>query len=242
MRVLTASEVLSVWEQGQQQDPTTQVLILLAAACPETSREELAGLSIGQRERMILEARTLLLSNVANGFAECPDCGAAIEYSIPTEALLGQTPHPDTAPANLETEGFSLRLRYLNSLDLLAVRHCGSLEDARRELAYRSVLELSRNGVPWCGELPESVLLSIARHLANADPDADLLLDMTCPVCDSHWQIAFDAAQFFWAEINSYAKRLLRQVHNLAHAYSWRESDILSMSEARRQFYLEMVG
>jgi len=53
--------------------------------------------------------------------------------------------------------------------------------------------------------------------------------------------MTFDIASFFWAEICVQAKRLLREVHTLARAYGWREMDILSMSPARRQFYLEMV-
>ncbi len=51
----------------------------------------------------------------------------------------------------------------------------------------------------------------------------------------------FDVVSFFWSEICVQAKRLLREVHTLARAYGWREADILNMSTARRQFYLEMV-
>jgi hypothetical protein len=37
------------------------------------------------------------------------------------------------------------------------------------------------------------------------------------------------------------ARRLLIEVHSLASAYGWSETDILSMSEPRRALYLEMV-
>jgi len=53
--------------------------------------------------------------------------------------------------------------------------------------------------------------------------------------------VMFDIVSFFWSEICVQAKRLLREVHILARAYGWREADILSMSAARRQLYLEMV-
>ena len=55
------------------------------------------------------------------------------------------------------------------------------------------------------------------------------------------WAVMFDVVSFFWSEICVQAKRLLREVHTLARAYGWREVDILGMSTARRQFYLEMV-
>jgi hypothetical protein len=47
---------------------------------------------------------------------------------------------------------------------------------------------------------------------------------------------------FFWSEISAEARRLLLEVHNLASAYGWSESDILSMSALRRRYYLEMIG
>ena len=38
------------------------------------------------------------------------------------------------------------------------------------------------------------------------------------------------------------ALRLLGHVHALARAYGWREADILAMSPARRQVYLDLAG
>jgi len=36
-------------------------------------------------------------------------------------------------------------------------------------------------------------------------------------------------------------RRLLVEVHALASAYGWSEQEILSLSDARRRLYLEMV-
>ena len=51
----------------------------------------------------------------------------------------------------------------------------------------------------------------------------------------------FDIVSFFWAEIDAWARRVLREVNVLARAYGWRESDILALSPVRRQIYLSMV-
>jgi hypothetical protein len=67
------------------------------------------------------------------------------------------------------------------------------------------------------------------------------LLDLRCPTCGHSWHALFDIVAFFWAELASQAKRLLREVHTLARAYGWREADIVSMSARRRQLYLEMA-
>jgi len=45
-----------------------------------------------------------------------------------------------------------------------------------------------------------------------------------------------------FTELGAVARDLLGQVHALAFAYKWREADILQMSPARRQLYLQMVG
>jgi hypothetical protein len=38
------------------------------------------------------------------------------------------------------------------------------------------------------------------------------------------------------------ARRALSEVHVLATAYGWSESEIFEMSSARREFYLQMVS
>jgi hypothetical protein len=52
----------------------------------------------------------------------------------------------------------------------------------------------------------------------------------------------FDMLAYFWSEIQMGARRLLREIHVLASAYGWRESEILTLSAARRRAYLELVG
>ncbi len=81
----------------------------------------------------------------------------------------------------------------------------------------------------------------LAAGLAEADPGAELLLELLCPACGHAWDEALDVASFFWAELDVQARRLLREVHVLARAYAWREADILALSPRRRRLYLEMV-
>ncbi|MHC4352435.1 MAG: phage baseplate protein, partial [Planctomycetota bacterium] len=59
--------------------------------------------------------------------------------------------------------------------------------------------------------------------------------------CRHKWQKVFDIVTFLWEEISLHAKGLLQEVHSIASVYGWREDDILSMSSARRQYYLHMV-
>ncbi len=51
----------------------------------------------------------------------------------------------------------------------------------------------------------------------------------------------FDTGAFLWLEISQTARRLLDDVHQLAWAYGWPESEILAMGQRRRQAYLDRV-
>jgi hypothetical protein len=78
--------------------------------------------------------------------------------------------------------------------------------------------------------------------MAEADPQADVQLALSCPDCGHSWLAAFDIVSYFWSEVNSWAQRLLGEVHTLASFYGWSERDILAMSPVRRHIYLDMIG
>jgi hypothetical protein len=90
--------------------------------------------------------------------------------------------------------------------------------------------------------LPADVIEAITTHMAETDPQADVQFDLTCPACGHRWLAAFDVMAFLWNEIDTWARRVLRDVHVLASAYGWSEADILSMGAMRRQAYLDLIG
>ena len=112
----------------------------------------------------------------------------------------------------------------------------------RRALADRCILEATWGGVEaTADDLPDDLLAALAAEMSARDPQAEVLLDLTCPACGARWQTVFDIAAYFWAELTAEAKRLLREVDALARAYGWCEADILALSPRRRQAYLELV-
>jgi hypothetical protein len=126
---------------------------------------------------------------------------------------------------------------------MAAIVDCDGPAHARETMFRRCILESSIGGVDKAPEeLPESIISEVGKLMGGLDPQADIQLSLDCPNCGHHWQITFDIATFFWKEISAQAKRLMLEVHELAQAYGWRESEILSMSPTRRQFYLEMVS
>jgi hypothetical protein len=82
----------------------------------------------------------------------------------------------------------------------------------------------------------------VAQVAGISDLDAAAVrLALSCPSCKREWEDAFDIGRFVWAEVESRARRLVWEVHSLASAYGWGESETLALSAARRAMYLEMV-
>lgn len=241
MRPLFAPDILRVWEQGQAEHPLDRALTLLHAAFPDTPRDELAQLTIGQRDAYLLKLRELTFGSKLNCFAECPTCKERLEFVITTSDILLLS-EADEKNHELEIGEALVQYRMPNSLDLAAVARCRDVDAARDLLVQRCVLQVIRDSisVDW-SELPALAKAKLAEHMAEQDPQADITLDLHCPACDHKWQNVFDILSYFWAELNMDARRLLYDVHTLALAYGWSESDILSMSYTRRQYYLGMV-
>ncbi len=240
MRPLSAYDLLEVWEVGEGQHPLDRALTLLAAAYPELTWEELAALSVGQRDARLLTLRERTSGPMLNGFVECPRCAERLEFDVAVADLRVAAVEE---ARELAVDGLALRFRLPNSRDLAAVLGCRDPAAARNLLVRRCVLQASRDGIPVAhGELPAEAITGLARRMAECDPQAEVLLDLRCPACDHAWQALFDIVAFFWAELAAQAKRLLREVHTLARTYGWREADILSMSARRRQLYLEMAS
>lgn len=244
MRPFSAHDILQVWELGQGRHPVDRALLCLAIACPEMTWDEMAALTIGQRDARLLTLREQTFGATLNGFAQCPRCAERLEFAVAVPDLRAEsTADGGAQERELVSEGLVLRFRPLNSWDLAAVAGCEDVEAARRLLMQRCVRQPSgEEEASSLNELSEEVVAQLALRIADCDPQAEVLLSLNCPACDHHWRALFDIESFFWTEICTQAQRLLREVHTLARAYGWREVDILSMSAIRRQMYLEMVS
>ena len=101
----------------------------------------------------------------------------------------------------------------------------------------------ARGGPVAAGDLTEADVAALAAALAEADPGAELLLDLRCPACGERLAGAprrrRPSSGPRW---RSRPAGCCGEVHVLARAYGWREADVLALSPRRRRLYLEMVG
>jgi hypothetical protein len=243
MKPLSANDIVRIWELGLAQGPIDRALTMLSPAHPELTREEMSGLSLGQLNGHLLDVRERLLGPDMNCYAECPRCSERLEFAVAVSAIRGgASVEPRAQEQELSIEGYDLRFRLLNSLDLKTVCEASDKKAMRRLMAARCVLEARREGEQITGDqLPDSIITGLAARLSECDPEAEVLLDLECPSCKGRWQMVLDIAGFFWTELSAQARRLLGEVHIIAGAYGWREADILAMSARRRHFYLELI-
>lgn len=242
MRPLSASAILQAWERGQRRDPLGQALALLSAATPEVTPEEMVALSVGRRDALLLHLHELTFGADLNAVAACPRCGAALEFTLDAHELAAGGGENGRREHSLSAEGYEVRFRLPDSRDLAAMGQTASVEQAMATLLARCVLDARRGGVPVApGELPAGVVEALSAAMEERDPLADLPLDIDCARCGNRWLAVLDIGTFLWSEIEALAERLLYEIHTLARAYGWSEAEVLALSAARRQYYLDLI-
>jgi len=241
MRALSASELLDLWEEGQGERPTRRALVLLAAACGQ-SIDALARLPVGERDARLFALRESTFGSRLTGVAACAGCSERLELSFDASDLSGAGQQNEDE-LSLDVDGYQVRFRLPNSLDLMAAANLKETGAARALLLEQCIRSAERRGDEiTAAQLPESVVERISARMSEADPQADTQLALKCPVCSNEWNAAFDIESFFWIEINAWTARILGEVHILASAYGWSEQEILSVSAWRRECYLNLVN
>jgi hypothetical protein len=242
---LSPAELLDVWERGQHQAHVERALTMLAAASPGASREMLAALSIGQRDACLIALRERLFGQQLTSLADCPACGERLEMSFSVVDIRASSNAEPAPMLSFDRSGYELRLRLPNSLDLLALAGCASPAEMRGRLFEQCVLSIRHQGrtesAALTAGMPAEIIDAAIEQIAQADPQADVQVDLICPCCRHQWQAGFDIVSYLWSELHARAIHLLREIHLLASSYGWRESDILNMSSWRRECYLEML-
>jgi hypothetical protein len=244
MRVLSDENILRIWENGLRQHPVARAMTMLAQVFPELSASELEALSVGQRDACLLSLRKRSFGSQFAGFASCPQCQAHLEFSFDAAAVeVGYAPFEEVGQVySLQVDDYIVQLRLPSSADQLALARCSDVAEARQLLLRLCIVCVECGGEKVALDaLSERVIEASGEYLLQRDPQSEVNIDLTCPECGHSWVATFDVGVFLWQEIQSRAKRVMREVHTLAKVYGWPEADILAMSVARRENYLEMV-
>ncbi len=246
---LSDNDVLNLRESGLHRSAVERALLILSTAYPEMSWQQLAALSVGERDARLLGIREHTLGTALDIFTNCPNCQQELELHLTTTTLRTPLLHEDRGTGNeFSTVIGDLMVQYRlpDSTDMQAVAACTNIENARSLLLQRCILDIQNSREQPVLEKsvntfsPEFVT-ALAAQIAEKDPQAEVLLNLRCAECQHEWQSLFDIAAFFWIELETHAKRLLNEIYLLARVYHWSERDILALTPQRRRWYLEMV-
>lgn len=251
MRRLIGEALLTAWEQTRELSEQEGALALLALGWPGRSTDEFANLPLGERNALLLELRIGTLGLRMDGFVNCPECGAQLEIVLDARELATGIRTQHTPPAN-EIAGYTTRAA--NTLDLLAASAAEDEEQARAILLVRTIgvskgafhslddLPAGARSEQWLRWQPASVVELLLDRFQQMNESSEIRVQFDCAVCRNCILIDVDIARFLLREIDSAARRLMTDIHELARAYGWSERSIAGMSAARRNAYLEMLN
>jgi len=241
MPTLSNQDLLQIWEYGSLIKPHEYGRLLLTMGMPELDAAELPNMTIGERDKLLLQLRGEMFGSRFDARVPCEQCGEKMEVAFDVADIMVED---DCEKKEREVELGNHTVRYrvlaIKDLDVLS-----SLNDGRKIeecLFSRCLLEIRRNGsVVDESDLSASEKDTIIHHIAQADPQSEVLIKLECPYCQTSSEVVFDIVSYVHTEINHYAQRLLLDVHYLSASYGWREKDILAMSAHRRQAYIDVI-
>jgi hypothetical protein len=234
MRALGVSDLLALWERGAARHALDRSTLLAAFARPDLPPEAITEMPLGEITASLLRLREASFGARIRSHVDCEHCGQRLELTLNACELLQPISHDESTAPVVDVAG--LRVRTPTLRDLAAVTSEPDAGRAARQLLERCTTEGD------AAALSDAAFREIEDALEAADPNADLAFDVRCEACGHLGTAQLDAGELLWDEINARARALLGEVHLLARAYGWTESEILALSAVRRAFYLSMVA
>lgn len=223
-------DVLDLWDRAGRTHGPERALVL--AGAPERADGPL-----GRVHELLLTLHGELSGPELTATTPCQECAETVEFTMSTVELLTLADKIVTAPPPVAHGGWTVTWRSPSARDLTAISDEWDLLD-------RCVLEArSPDGGTVAGRhLDPDVRRALSASMAEADPLAELLVDLSCPACGAEFGAGIDPADFVWTELDARARRLLLEVDALAREYGWTEREVLALSDTRRAAYLRIIA
>ena len=151
--------------------------------------------------------------------------------------------------AHYKLTPMELRMALMHFVEDLGVQViggcCGTRPDHIKQLA-EAAQELTVKERPvrlpaWTEDLSDAAREALATWIDARISATEITLSLTCAECSASWSEALDIPSYFWFELEAAARGVLRDVADLAPAFSWSEASILALGPERRQAYLDLA-
>lgn len=214
--------------------------------------DDIRSLTLGDHDALLLHLRRITYGGKIASVLVCPKAGCEEKMSLELnieDILIPPKQHTRefyelNKKVNGDNYSIEFRLPTVGDLEAVTDSFTENSESSSMKLLYRCIRDVKKNGRKLISEnlLPETVADTISRRMAQLDPQSEILLNMTCPVCGNEFMANFDIGNFFLKELAAHSQDVFHEVHLLAWNYHWDEGDILDMTRARRQIYLNMLA
>lgn len=253
VRPLTGSDEVMLADTAAGLMPAERTSALLAR-CIDTDVGAAGGaldfvkrLTVGDREALLLHLHRLTFGDALHCVLDCPDssCRERMDVDLTVSSLLS-SPYDDSRewyelPGDPSVA--PLRFRIPTGADQewaarLAQTDAGA---AAKALLNRCVAAADETpSAP--ASLDEVTAHRLGAAMLERDPQAEIMLDVTCPACERTCQTLFDAGGFLYRELEARLPQLYREVHAVALHYHWSEAEILGLTQPQRQRYLDLLA
>src|SRR5215471_1564521 len=139
VRAAPAGQLIDAWDVGAAQHPIDRALTM-AEVFTGLGRAELAALSLGERDALLVRIRRLLFGDRLEGVCVCDECHERSEFELDASTLPDATP-PENGVITISTPNGPVHARLPNSLDLATIVNLADEENAAMTLAQRCLLD-----------------------------------------------------------------------------------------------------
>ncbi len=179
--------------------------------------------SLGECNRQLAQLHQQVVGSAVEAVVTCA-CGEVLEVELPREEVAAA---PDPAPRVEISAPVPRRFR---------LPHLSEISLAGQPIALAARCALDDGG-----PLPEVFLDALDTAWAKADPVAEIILDLACPVCGETVMARADLALFVAHDLDLKVQGLVAEIHALAHAYGWTEAEVLAVPPGRRRAYGALI-
>ena len=250
LRPVTEEDLEFLLDSGPALTPARRANQLLHRCLQPGQRHVVPELTVGDREALLLQLRSLTFGDHLECLVSCPrpECEAVMQVDLDVRDVLLPAyadPRPEHQLTLDRPDGSKvcLRLRLPRAGDLDRVSARTDPDAGAADLLGSCVHEVSIDGSPvLLSALDDDLLSEVERLLAELDPQGEIELALECSECGSAFVVLFDAGTFLLQELDERAAQLLVDVHTLASHYHWQEREILALGPARRARYLDLIS
>jgi hypothetical protein len=243
LRALTGAEEEFLAEEGAGLSPVERTTALLARCVDrlggaEATDDAIACLTIGDREALLLQLRRLTFGDRLEAVVSCPveDCGERLDVELSVADLLVEPYADEDEWRDADVGELERRVMFrapTGADQAAAARLAPDMKAAARALVERCVKG---------GEVDDAVARELPALMADRDPQAEVVLSLSCPACDTEFRVLFDAGEYLQGELAGRRTELYDEVHRLALHYHWSEREIMSLPSGKRRRYLKLLA